>query len=149
MRFLILTNDYTGFLAWLYAQHPGLKRRRYEEQMRARIESLFGGPYIYSNHLRELGHESQDIYFNNLYMQKAWARENGLKVKEDWRWKFRLRRGLVPWVSRVRGDRWFYDILAAQIKHHKPDVLLNLAMDRIKSHFLKEMKPYVRLFFPA
>ncbi|MFL5589093.1 MAG: glycosyltransferase [Ktedonobacteraceae bacterium] len=147
MRFLILTNDYTEFLAWLYAQpqHPGLKRRRYEEQMRARIESLFGGPYIYSNHLRELGHESQDIYFNNLYMQKAWARENGLKVKEDWRWKFRLRRGLVPWVSRVRGDRWFYDILAAQIKHHKPDVLLNLAMDRIKSHFLKEMKPYVRL----
>ena len=145
MRFLILTTDYTEFLDWLYAQHPGLKRRRYEEQMRARIESLFGGPYIYSNHLRELGHESQDIYSNNEYMQKAWARENGLRVKGDWRWKFRLRRGIVPWVFRVRGDRWLYDILAAQIKHYKPDVLLNLAMNGINSHFLKEMKPYVRL----
>jgi len=38
-----------------------------------------------------------------------------------------------------------YDILAAQIQHYKPDVLLNLAMDGIKSLFLKEMKPYVRL----
>ena len=147
MRFLILTNDYTEFLAWLYAQpqHPGLKRRRYEEQMRARIESLFGGPYIYSNHLRELGHESQDIYFNNKYMQKAWAWENGLRVKGDWQWKFRLRRGIVPWLFRVREGRWLYDILAAQIKHYKPDVLLNLAMDGINGHFLKEMKPYVRL----
>src|SRR5215510_8181628 len=145
MRFLILTNDYREFLDWLYAQHPGLKRRHYEEQMRVRIESLFGGPYIYSNHLRELGHESQDIYSNNLYMQRAWARENGLRVKEDWQWKFRLRRGIVPWVFRVREDRWRYDILAAQIKNHKPDVLLNLAMDGINDHFLKEMKPYVRL----
>jgi spore maturation protein CgeB len=146
MRFLILTTDYAEFLDWLYARHPGLKRRRYEEQMRARIESLFGGPYIYSSHLRKLGHESADVYLNNKHMQKAWARENGFKVKRDRRWEFRLRRGIVPWLSLVHCEqRRLYEILAAQIKHYKPDVLLNQAMDGISSHFLKEMKPYIRL----
>src|SRR5947209_401664 len=118
MRFLSLTTDYTEFLDWLYAQHPGLKHTRYEGQMRARIESLFGGPDVYSRHLRKFGHESHDIYSNNKYMQKAWAREHGLRVKG---WKFRLRRGIVPWVSRVREEDWMYEILAAQIKHYKPE----------------------------
>jgi spore maturation protein CgeB len=146
MRFLIMTTDYSEFLQWLYDQHPGLARESYEEQMRARVESLLGGPYLYSDSLRKLGHESYDVYANNKHMQKAWAGENGFKVKGDWRWEFRLRRGIVPWLSLVnREQRRLYEILAAQIKHYKPDVLLNQAMDGISSQFLKEMKPYVRL----
>ena len=35
MRFLILNTDYPEFLRWLYAQHPGLEKQSYEEQMRA------------------------------------------------------------------------------------------------------------------
>src|SRR6266705_1217686 len=108
MRFLILTIDYTEFLDWLYAERPGLNRRSYEEQMSARVESLFAGPYVYSTCLRELGHEAYDIYANNRYMQRAWVRENGFKVKGDWRWEFRLRRGIVPWISRVRDEDWLY-----------------------------------------
>ncbi|MEM4218054.1 MAG: hypothetical protein QXZ09_08530 [Candidatus Methanomethylicaceae archaeon] len=34
MRFLILNTDYQEFLHWLYAQHPGLEKKHYEEQMR-------------------------------------------------------------------------------------------------------------------
>jgi hypothetical protein len=146
MRLLILTTDYSEFLQWLYDQHLGLERGSYEEQMRARVESLFGGPYLYSDNLRKLGHESNDVYPNNKHMQKAWARENGFKVKGDRRWEFRLRRGIMPWLSLVHCEqRRLYEILAAQIKHYKPDVLLNQAMDSISSQFLKEMKPYVRL----
>jgi len=40
---------------------------------------------------------------------------------------------------------WFYDILAAQIKHYKPDVLLNQAMDAVCARFLREIKPYIQL----
>jgi len=43
MRFLILNTDYPEFLRWLYAQHPGLESRSYEEQMWVRVESLVGG----------------------------------------------------------------------------------------------------------
>jgi len=42
MRFLILNTDYPEFLRGLYAQHPGLEKQPYEEQMQARVESLFG-----------------------------------------------------------------------------------------------------------
>lgn len=145
MRFLILDCEYTEFLHWLYAQRPELERECYEKQRRARVESMFGGPYLYTDNLKKLGHEAYDVYPNNKDMQKAWAQEHGLRVGPDWRWEFRLRRRIVPWVSRVPAQRWFYEILAAQIKHHKPDVLLNQAMDSISSQFLKEMKPYVRL----
>ena len=145
MQFSILSADYSEFLRWLYTQHPGLEARPYEEQRQTRIESLFGGPYNYSCDLEKLGHEANDIYVNNEYMQKAWAREHGLRLSRDWRWEFRLRRGIVPWMSRIKDQRWFYDILAAQIRYYKPDVLLNQAMDTLSSRLLQEMKPHVGL----
>lgn len=165
MRFLILNTDYPGFLSWLYAQHPGLGDRPYEEQMRARVESLFGVADFYSSNLRQLGHEAWDIHANNEFMQRAWSAEHGIRLENQvripGRWRVSLQaarqraaktplRYLKP-VFRAAlrrldaGQNWFYDILAAQVKHYKPDILLNQAMDGISSHFLKEMKPYVRL----
>jgi hypothetical protein len=55
-----------------------------------------------------------------------------------------MRRGIVPWVSRVQRG-WFDDILKAQIEHYNPDILLNQTMDNISSSFLKEIKPHGRL----
>jgi spore maturation protein CgeB len=145
MRFLILDTDYPEFLNWLYAKHPGLEKAPYKEQMQAQVESLFGHAGFYSSNLNQLGYEAHNVYINNEPMQKAWAMEHGLKLPSDHRWQFRLRRGTVPWVSRVREKRWLYDILAAQIKHYKPDVVLNLVMDGLSSRFLQEMKRYCRL----
>src|SRR5437762_11814661 len=113
MRFLILTADYSAFLRWFYTQHRELSVKPYAEQLRMRSESLFSEPFFYSDNLKKLGHEAHAIYVNNEYMQKTWAREQGLQVREDWRWQFRLRRGIVPWISRIK-ERWLYDILAGQ-----------------------------------
>ena len=162
MKFLIISTDYPEFLRWLYAQHPGLEQRSYEEQMRVRVESLFGVADFYSSNLRKLGYEVWDIHTNNEFMQRAWSREHGVRVEEPARmsprWRETLQRGrqvaaktplrLLKLLFRpvLRSlDAWFYDILAAQIKHYKPDVLLNQAMHGISSRFLREMKPYVRL----
>jgi hypothetical protein len=146
MKFLILTTeDYPEFLCWLYAQHPGLERQSYEHQRRVRCESLFGVAEFYCSNLRKLGYEVCDIYANNKFMQKAWADEHGLKFDYGKRWQFRLRRGLIPWVSRATNRQWFYEILTAQIKHYKPDVLLNQAMNGVRNDFLREIKPYVKL----
>ena len=144
MRFLIISTDYPAFLKWLYGQNPGLEVESYENQERARAESLFSLANFYSSNLRRLGHEAWEINANNEYMQKAWVRQHECKVKLDRRWEFRLRRGVVPWVSRVPEDRWIYDILAAQINHYKPDVLVNYDM-RLSGRFFREMKPQVRL----
>jgi hypothetical protein len=143
MRFLIIDTDYPDFLNWFYDQHPGLKKAPYAMQEQARIDTLFGQVDFSSSNLNKLGHEATSIYANNEPMQKAWAREHGLKLASDW--QLRWRRGIVPWISRVRNERWPYDVLTAQIRYYKPDVVVNLAMNGISSRFLQEMKPYFRL----
>jgi spore maturation protein CgeB len=145
MRVLILDTDYPAFLDWFYADNPALDKKPFDEQQRVQTEACFGMTGFCAGNLRVLGHDAQDLHVNNEVMQKQWAREHGLKVSSEWRLEFRLRRGIVPWVSRIRLRRWFYEILAAQIRHYKPDVLLNLAMDGINSCFLQGMKPYTRL----
>lgn len=145
MKFLLLNTDYPAFLRWLYAQHPRLEKTHYKEQMQARVESLFGVADFYSSNLRKLGHEAWDIHANNEVMQRAWGKEHGLKLSPDSGWRFRLRRGIVPWVKRVRGGKWFYEILAAQIEHYKPDVLLNHDLGAIGTRFLREIRPSVRV----
>ncbi len=62
MRFLILNTDYPAFLRWLYAQHPRLEHEPYEEQMRVRMETLFGVADFYSRNLRKLGYEAWDVH---------------------------------------------------------------------------------------
>lgn len=47
--------------------------------------------------------------------------------------------------SFISQPKWFYDILAAQIKHYKPDVLLNQDIGGISTRFLQEIKPRVKL----
>jgi hypothetical protein len=142
MRFLLLSTDYTDFLHWLYAQNRGLERRPYAEQVRARADSLFSLADFCSSNLRKLGHEAWDVDANNESMQKAWAREHDVRVPRG-RWTFRLRKGLVPWISRADAS-WYYGILAAQIQRYKPDVLINYATE-LNGDFLRAMKPYVRL----
>jgi Uncharacterized protein conserved in bacteria len=161
---MILDADYFDYLSWLYSHHPGLEKQPYDEQMRVRNESLFGTGGFYSSNLRNLGLEAYDIYTNNEFMQKAWAREHGLKVKDNSKLRqqytnifqrgisiaartpLRRLRPLVRPVLKSLGsqDPWLYDILAAQIKYSKPDILLNHSMNSISSQFLREMKPHVR-----
>ena len=159
LRFLILSTDYPEFLGWLYAQHPGLDKRPYDEQMQVRYDSLFGDADFYSRNLRLLGHEAFDIYANNEFMQRAWAREHEVRLKgllpmaegaiqrarrRASRTPLRHLRALLrPALSSMQA--WFYDVLTAQIKHFEPDILLNQAMHVISGSFLKEVRPHVRL----
>jgi hypothetical protein len=165
VKFLILNTDYHDFLGWLYGQQPGLEKKPYEEQMRVRTESLFGVADFYSSNLRKLGHEAYDVHANNEFMQKAWACEHDIHIEERTaaqqkartfldrarrmagRTPLRWLKPLFRPVLRSLDGRqsWFYDILAAQIKHYKPDVLLNQAMDGVGSRFLIESKPCMRL----
>jgi len=165
MRFLILNTDYPEFLLWLYSQHPELENRSYQEQMQTRNESLFGVADFYSENLRKLGHEAWEIHANNEFMQKAWAREMGMRIgtiassKQRWQRAMKRARGaaaltplryIKPLIAPILGSpnsvrHWFNDILAAQIRYCRPDVLLNQAMDSISASFLAKMKPHVRL----
>lgn len=164
MRFLIVNTDYDAFLRQLYSQHSALETAPHEEQMRARTDSLFGVADFYSRNLRKLGHEAWDVYANNEFMQRAWAREHSLRVDGPGgreRTLYRLLRRLraVTANTPVRylrpvlrpllhmldaGQTWPYHVLSAQIRHYRPDVLLNQSI-ALSSGFFGEVKPYVRL----
>lgn len=165
LKFLILNTDYPEFMHWLYTQHPGPEKQSYDEQMLARMKSLFGNIGFYSGNLNKLGCEAYDIVANNEFMQKAWALEHNIRIEqptpiEQWSRTILLcanriavktpLRHLKPLLQPIVGSlvsqpSWFYDILAAQIKYYKPDVLLNQAMGIISNRFLREMKPNVRI----
>lgn len=145
MRFLIADADYPEFVQQLYAQNPSLKKRSYEEQMRFRNERLYGMADYYSTNLKKLGHEANDVWVNNEFLQRTWAKVNGLRPPKSWRWNFRLRRHVVPWVNRVPDKAWMFKILAAQIQQYKPDVLINMMMGFIPPNFLQEIQQHTRL----
>ena len=141
MRFLIVDTDYPAFLEWLYSKHEGLEHRSFDEQMRVRAASAFGQEAFLSENLRKLGHEAFSIHANNAFIQAAWAREHG---DTDRDWEFRLRRGFVPWISRRTTRHRLDQILAAQIRHYEPDVLVNGSI-HWSHEVYREIKPYVRL----
>src|SRR5262250_1075508 len=98
MRFLIINGSYDEFLRYFYAHHPGLEKCPYEEQMRMRVQGLHGMVDFFPSNLRSLGHQAWTIYANDAIMQKTWAMEHGIRPRRSWEWRFRLRRGLVPWI---------------------------------------------------
>jgi len=164
LRFLILNTDYPEYLRWLYRQNPGLENASYKEQMRVRNKSLFGTADFYSSNLKKLGHEALDIHVNNEFMQRAWMREHSSKF--DSRSKISRTRGyanelllkaantplryLKPLAKPFIGSPTIYSckynaILEAQIKYYNPDIILNHAINEIKSEFFNDLKQYYGL----
>lgn len=161
MKFLILRIDYPEFLRWLYATYPGLEEKPYDEQMQIRLD--WGDPY--GRNLRELGHEAYTVHANDLFLQRTWAHEHGCRIEErrhgsnTWKRLHSIRemaartramhfdallRPLLGWIDK-RSMPWFYGILEAQIRHYKPDVLLNQAVHTIRSAFLVKNRSHARL----
>lgn len=165
LKFLVINTDYPEFLHSFYRDHPGLEVQSYETQLRARYESLFGVADFYSSNLRRLGHEAYDIYTNNECLQYAWMREEGIASIPS-KSQLSLFQRMLAAGKRVASRRplaclepvlrpllnageqkassWYYAILAHQIKHYKPDVILNQDMGGISATFFAEMRPYYR-----
>lgn len=165
LTFLIINTDYPEFLHSLYRDHPGLESQSYETQLRARYESLFGVADFYSSNLQQLGNEAYDTYANNEFLQSAWMREKGLgsmvwgsqasslqkmfaagKKVLSHRPLIYLQSILAPLLggTEQKTPSWYYETLAHQIKHYKPDVILNQDLGGVSATFLAEMKPYYR-----
>jgi spore maturation protein CgeB len=165
MRFLILNTDYPAFVRDLYARNPGLGERTYEEQLEARMATLFGVADFYSWNLRALGHEAQDILMSNAQLQRAWAREHGssppqprrgratvnASARRAWRAlpgapKLRARR-LTAWADRALDPDggWLNRVVQQQIEHLQPDVILNQDIGFIDADVLGRMRGHYGL----
>ncbi|MCK4788756.1 MAG: glycosyltransferase [Desulfobacteraceae bacterium] len=172
MKILILDHYYPSFLRTFYATHPGLWRRSYQDQWQTLMGECFGVADSYSSNLKKLGHEATEIITNNEVMQRQWARENGVAVKGVWtREEVRQFLGInkllapdrgrylgslsrlasaiarLPLVSKRIGltrDK-LSQILLAQLKAFKPDVLYVLGLGAVDNSILYDVKSQVKL----
>jgi hypothetical protein len=164
LRILIINTDYPEFLEWLYSTNPGLAEAPYDDQIRARAESLFGVADFYSRHFQALGYDAIDVHANNEAMQNAWAHERGLSAETTtvtaslMNTAGRLRRAVAQTPLRHlkpllrpaldvldRPNGWFHKVLASQIEEYQPDVIFNLSVGPVSGRFLVEMRSRVRL----
>src|SRR5690606_22129885 len=122
MRILILNTNYPAFMRSLYAADATLDQASWGEQLARFNRAHFGVSDYYPRHLNALGHEAVELHVNCGPMQLAWAREHGVRVPGGrlWPWNFMPRRGFLPF-----GAPWFEPVLNAQMKHYRPDVVLN------------------------
>jgi hypothetical protein len=156
MRILIINADYPKFLKHLYGAGRVLREASYDTQLRARNESLFGVADFYSRNFHAQGHDAMEVHVNNRWLQYAWMQEHGLRISEPEddgkdlaapsRLSHMLRplkpmlRPLVGHLRPYRFPEWEAEVLAAQVKAFAPDLILNQAMDYVRSPVLKRLR---------
>lgn len=145
MRFLIINTDYQLFLLDFYQSNPGIENRSYDEQMRARMDSLFGLADFYSTNLKRLGHDGWEVHANNVHAQMAWVREHGLSGGRGWKLKTSLVKNRIPGAPRGWDTDWIFDILMEQVTSYQPDVLINQAMDELDIRRMRKLKKHVHM----
>ncbi len=102
MRLMRICTNYPAYLDAFYRGRPGLCDATYAVQSRDLATDCFGWADFWTHALTPLGYEVWEPVGNAEPMQKAWARENG-----------------ACWEERT----WLPDIVAAQVRRFRPDVL--------------------------
>lgn len=159
MRVLILDYYYPVFLRSFYRSRPDLAGASFEEHRVALRSALFGETAFEVEALRALGHEADDLIVNAYPLRQAWAHEHDLTIGPERRWRFRTRRGSVPWLSRLadgswgRSDRsaripwlspaadetWMWSTLLSQVRDYRPDVVHIACMDFLPDHVVADL----------
>jgi hypothetical protein len=161
LRILIINTDYPAFLKQHYKRNPALAEASFDAQMAARNASFFGVFDAYSKGFAANGHEAWEVHANNGLLQRRYMTERGRRPdparKSPGRYELLARRALrrllpqkvaAPDVLRSPFDipPWHLaDILLAQVRDFKPDVILNQAVSEVRSDLLLQMKSNTKL----
>lgn len=93
---------YQDALPSFFAKYPGIEKREYSYQIEKLLGEKLNNGNAFSLAMRKLGHESNEIVYDVEVIQKKWAEENSIVYSRD---------------------RWIEEIVLAQIKHYKPEIL--------------------------
>lgn len=127
MRLIRITTNYPAYPQKFYHSRPQLKDQPYSVQYRALMDDCFGWADFWTHALGKLGYKVWEPVGNVEPQQKAWAQEHGIVYDED---------------------NWLTDIIAAQVKYFRPDVLFVNDYHTYKKEFLDHLRsecPSIRL----
>lgn len=119
--------SYPVILQSLYRANPGLDSMPYERQIDAIMGLMSCYSDWFSREMRAIGNEAQELVYNAVSAQKTWADEHGVKYGEK---------------------TWQTDILLAQIKSIRPDVIYFQAMCPFPPEIMTDLRrrfPFVKL----
>lgn len=161
MRVVIFNADYDSFLNSHYLRNPDLANASFEEQRQSRLNTLYGVSGAYSRAFRALGHEAEELFVNNIWMQTAWAREHGMAVPvpppptatqlENSNLVTWMKRTLRPYraaltpLARKMGFLLTLTplerkILLTQIEQINPDIILNAELQTVDSALMMAVR---------
>lgn len=102
MRLVRITTNYPSYLKQFYDKRSYLAEETYITQYQALMDDCFGWADFWTHAFGKLGYEVWEPVGNAEPMQKTWAREHSVSYNEQ---------------------TWLDNIVTAQVKHFKPDVL--------------------------
>jgi spore maturation protein CgeB len=119
MKLMKITTVYPAYTQYFYDRHPELISAPYREQNVALHFDGFGWFDTWSHALHPLGYDVREVNANVKPLQTAWAREQGIGY----------------------GERtWMADIVHAQIRQFRPDILFIQTEDLLARSWLRKYK---------
>jgi spore maturation protein CgeB len=128
MKIAVLDTVYQGYVDHLY-RDGSLAEKSWEEQYRATVEGGFPTLSSWVEPLRAKGHQVMDIWADHMPLQLRWCRDHGVPAPED------ISANALGYVS----------IVADQIRHFKPDVIVSGNLYTFDSDFLKSVSDHYRI----
>lgn len=126
LKILVLHNYHPALLDELYRSDSVLPDLDFEQQRRRVQSAALSVADSYAYYLRTLGCDAEEIILNADPLQERWAKEQGFAFSGD------------------LGERRA-QVVAAQVRQSRPDVLLVFEWCPLGDAFLAEVKPLVRL----
>ena len=154
MRILILDTHYQESLRQVYESNPELAQQSSHQQLQTIYETGFGRADSLPLNLRKVGHEVEQFIANAQPIQISWANEHGLEIQTKRSTALRVRQRLQREVNRLRDKqgtvgmsvpKWEMDVLVAQARTFKPDVIFICDVLYLPAHFHRTLKDYTKL----
>ncbi len=143
MKIAILDTYYPDVLSARYRSEPGLALTGYANQHAALIALAFGTSDFYSRHLNDLGHQASDLIVNCEPLQRAWARETGVRVAAA-QMRIPHRYFRLPVIgSMACALSGFSRIALAQLEALQPDILYCQDLWFMTPQLARRLRPHV------
>ncbi|HET7114477.1 MAG TPA: hypothetical protein VFI57_12580, partial [Pyrinomonadaceae bacterium] len=154
MRILILDTHYQESLRLVYENDPHLAQQSSAEQLRTIYDTGFGRADFLPLNLRKLGHQAEQFIVNAAPIQIRWAAENEVEIDTSRSPLLKVQQRLKREVDRFRArpkipgmnvPQWELEVVAAQARAFKPDVIFVCDVLYLPAHFHRTLKNYTTL----
>jgi glycosyltransferase involved in cell wall biosynthesis len=143
MKILFIDTYYPKVLVNFRKNNPELLRYSFQKYRDELLKICWGTSDFFSYNLEKLGYKTEDLIINDEILQKKWAKENNLKIKDN---LIISRLQTLPYIYRFIGKpKWVQDIALAQIKKKNPDIIYIQDLSILNPDTLLKVKKYCKL----